>query len=66
MQRVAILIDEKDRRLGTVLVPERTFVIRHNESLFVRSEQGIRLSGGGIAVAFIEQEPVVRNRLMPA
>lgn len=62
-QRVALLIDERDRRLGTTMVPELTFVIRHDDAIFVRTEQGLRLPGGGIAVVFRETDPTVREKL---
>lgn len=64
--RMAILIDETDRRVGRVAVPETTFVIRHADGFFVRTDKGIRLPGGGIGVVFQETEPMVRNRLDPA
>lgn len=64
--RAAILIDERDRHIGKTMVPETVFVIQHGESLFVRTEKGVRLSGGGIGVVFIETEPFVRQRLDPA
>lgn len=66
MNRTAILIDERDRRIGKTMVPETAFVIRHGNSLFVRTEKGIRLSGCGIGVVFIETDPHVRQKLDPA
>ena len=61
--RTVVLVDERDRRLGTAVVPETTAVIKHKDSLFIRTDKGLRLTGGGIAVAFIETEPVIRNKL---
>jgi len=66
MIRAAILYDERDRLLGKTMVPEHTFVIRHQDSIFVRTEEGVRLAGGGIGVRFIETDPLVRNKLEPA
>lgn len=66
MTRTAVLVDERDRRLGKVAVPETVFVIRHGGAVFVRSERGVRLSGGGIGVVFEETEVYVRERLEPA
>lgn len=61
--RAAVLIDERDRRLGTTMVPETTFLIKHGEGIFVRTTQGLRLSGGAIGVVFQEMEPLVRQKL---
>ena len=66
MIRAAVLIDERDRQLGKTMVPETTFVIKHRDSFFFRTEKGLRLSGGGIGVVFIETEPLVREKLEPA
>ena len=64
--RTAILYDDRDRLLGKTMVPEHTFVIRHKDSIFVRTDEGVRLSGGGIGVRFIESDPLVRDKLEPA
>lgn len=64
-QRTAVLIDERDRQLGSTIVPETVSVIRHDEGIFVRTDKGVRLSGGGIGVAFIETEVVERKKLAP-
>lgn len=61
--RAAVLIDERDRRLGTTMVPETTFLIQHGEGLFVRTAQAIRLSGGAVGVVFQEMEPLLRQKL---
>lgn len=65
MTRVAILVDDRDRRIGRVSVPETVFVIRHNGGIFVRTAKGLRLPGGGIGVAFEETEVYVRDQLEP-
>lgn len=63
MMRTAVLIDERDRRLGRCAVPELTFIIRHKEALFVRTDNGVRLPSGGIGVIFEETDVMVRERL---
>lgn len=66
MTRVAVLLREDDRRLGKVAVPDQTFVIQHQDSLFVRSAEAVRLAGGGIGVIFRETDVYVRDKLEPA
>lgn len=66
MKRTAILVDEQDRRLGSTSVPETVFVIRHKDSIFVRTPRGVRLSGGGIGVVFEATEVYERDNLGPA
>lgn len=66
MTRTGILVDESDRRLGSVRVPETIFVVKHGDDLFVRTGEGIRLGGGGIGVIFRATEVFVRERLDPA
>lgn len=64
MTRIAVLFDERDHRLGSTTVQDKTtFVIRHADAFFFRTEQAVRLSGGGIGVVFRQIEPVVRARL---
>lgn len=65
LRRTAILIDERDHRLGTTPVVDSVLLVRHAGCLFVRTEKGIRLSGGGIAVVYQEVDPVERPRLNP-
>lgn len=64
--RVAVLLDERDNKIGTVTVPDTISVIRHKGAIFVRTAKGLRLSGGGIGVAFIATEVYVRDQLQPA
>lgn len=66
MTRTAVLIDDRDKRLGRVRVPDLTFVVQHQGEIFVRTDRGIRLSGGGIGVIFQLTDPLVRDRLDPA
>lgn len=66
--RAAILVDLDDSRLGRVMVPDTTFVIRHNGSTFVRTDEGIRVTrqpGGHVAAIFRQTEIYVRDRLEP-
>lgn len=65
MRRAVVLVDKRDRRLGTTSVPETTFVIKHGDAIFVRTPRGVRLSGGGIGVVFEETVVYVRERLDP-
>lgn len=62
-QRVAVLLDERDRRVGSTIVPETVFIINHAGRFFVRTEKGARMSGGGVGAIFEETEVYVRERL---
>lgn len=64
--RAIVLVDESDRKIGKTVVPETVFVIRHGESMFVRTAEGVRLRGGGIGIVFRATEVFVRERLDPA
>lgn len=63
--RLAVLIDERDRRLGKIQVPEACFVIQHGDASFVRTDKVIRLhhSHRAMAVVFEQTEIFVRERL---
>lgn len=63
--RTVILLDEHDKLLGSTQVPDSVSLIRHDDRLFVRTARGMRLSGGGIGIAFIETEAFERPRLGP-
>lgn len=65
MMRVAVLIDERDRRLGKLQVSESCFVIRHNDAVFVRTAKAVKLhhSHRVTAVVFEQTEVYVRDRL---
>lgn len=63
MMRTAILVDDFDKRLGSVSVAETTFVIKHGDGFYVRTPRGIRLAGGGIGVVFEPTEVIERNKL---
>lgn len=65
--RAAVLIDERDRKLGKTMVPETVMVIKHNDLVFVRTGEGIRLTrdGVGMGAVFRETEVYVRARLDP-
>jgi hypothetical protein len=67
MMRRAILIDERDRRLGTVDVPDATLIIRHRDSVFVRTAKAVKLRPNDRAFlpVFEEAEVYVRERLNP-
>lgn len=66
MIRAAILFDERDRKLGRTMVTDVTFVIQHQERFFFRTDQGVRLPGGGVGARFIELDPLIRDKLEPA
>ena len=63
MIRAAVLFDEKDRKLGKTMVTDSTFVIQHLDRFFFRTNDGVRLPGGGIGARFIEMDPLVRDKL---
>ncbi len=67
MNRPAVLIDERDRRLGRLMVPPTCFVIVHDGATFVRTDKGVKLhhSHRALAVVFEETTPYVRTRLDP-
>ncbi len=63
MIRRAVLIDELDRRLGTVDVPDATFVIRHDGRFFIRNpHRVVRLRPNDRATLPIFEETEVYNR----
>lgn len=64
--RTAVLINDRDVRLGSVTLPDTVFVMSHGGSYFARTDKGIRLPGGGIAVVFQETEVYVREKLAPS
>lgn len=66
MIRAAILYDDKDQKLGKTMVTDACFIIQHQERFFFRTDQGVRLPGGGVGARFIELDPLVRDKLEPA
>lgn len=66
--RAAVLFDERDNKIGKVMVRETTFIIKHNGAFFVRTSDGIRLTrdGVGMGAVFRQTEVFVRERLEPA
>jgi len=65
--RRAVLINERDVRLGTLDVGPATLVVRHGGSTFVRTGETIRLKPAHRALVdvFVETEVYVRNNLEP-
>lgn len=63
--RTAVLVGERDERLGSVSVPEATMLIEHGGALYYRTATAIRLSGGGVGIIFSYVEPLVREKLCP-
>lgn len=63
--KVAVLIDERDRRLGRLQVSEACFVIQYGEATFVRTARSIKLhhTDRSFAIVFEQTEPFVRNKL---
>jgi hypothetical protein len=63
--RLAVLIDERDRRLGKVQVPESCFVILHHTAVYIRTDKVVRLhhSHRAMAVVFEQTEVFVREKL---
>lgn len=65
MRRAAVLRDDRDRFIGRTTVAEQTFIIVHEDRYFIRTDKGVRLSGGGIGVIFDETDPAIRMKLDP-
>jgi hypothetical protein len=65
--RRAVLVNERDVRLGTVDVGAATHVISHGGALFVRTEKAVKLRPAhtALAVVFDQTEAYVRDRLDP-
>lgn len=51
--RTAVLIGERDERIGTTTVPDIAVVIRHDGDIYVRTTEGIRLTRGGLGVGAV-------------
>ena len=68
MNQLAVLIDERDRRIGKLMVPPSCHVVCHQEVVYVRTGRGVKLhpSHRAIAVVFEETEVYHRARLDPA
>lgn len=66
--KAAVLIDERDRRVGKLMVSDACFVIRHQDSFYVRTQTGVRLhhSHRALAVVFQQTEIYVRDKVEPA
>jgi hypothetical protein len=67
MMRRAVLVDERDNRLGAVDVSDATLIIRHDGAFFVRTGESVRLrpSHRALAIVFEQTEIYVRERLEP-
>ena len=67
MKRRAVLINERDVRLGTLDVTPATSVVRYGGAIFVRTGQTIRLRPAHRALVdvFAETEVYVREKLEP-
>jgi hypothetical protein len=65
MTRRAVLIDELDKRLGTVMVSPATTVIKHNGAFFVRTGVTVKLRPAHRALVdvFAQTEVYVREKL---
>lgn len=65
-QRV-VLIDERDRQLGTCDVAPACQAIAHDGAVFIRMPETVRLKGRAAspAIVFREFEPWRRDRLTP-
>jgi hypothetical protein len=65
--RTAVLLGERDEKVGKTAVPDTTFVICHQGDYFVRTAEGMRLTRGGVGVAAVFRltEVFVRDRLDP-
>lgn len=66
MKRTAVLLGEKDERLGACEVTESTRLISvPSRGLFIRTDQKIRLAGGGLGAVFEAIDPTIRQKLTP-
>jgi hypothetical protein len=65
MMRIAVLVDERDRRLGKLTVAPSCFVIQHEDATFIRTDKVVRLhhSHRAMAVVFEQTEVYVRKQL---
>lgn len=65
--QIAVLIDERDQRIGRVAVTAHCHVICHEDRYFVRTSKGVKLhhSHRAIAVVFEETEIYHRKRIDP-
>jgi hypothetical protein len=65
--QIAVLIDERDRRLGKVMVNSATVVIGHADRIFVRTGKSIRPNPrlNAMAVVFEEAKIYTRDKLEP-
>lgn len=63
--QIAVLIDERDRRIGKLTVAPCCFVIRHRDATFVRTDKAVKLhhSHRATAIVFEQTEVYVRDRL---
>jgi hypothetical protein len=67
MMRRALLINERDVRLGTVDVSPAIFVIRYGGATFVRTGEAVklRLAHRATVDVFAQAEVYVRDKLEP-
>jgi hypothetical protein len=67
MMRLAVLINERDVRLGAVNISDATAVIRHGGSIFVRTGKTVKLRPNHrmLALVFEQTEIYVRDKLEP-
>lgn len=67
MMRLAVLVDESDKRLGTLTVGPSTFVISYRDAIFYRTEKVAKLhhSHRVMAIVFEQTEIFNRNHLAP-
>jgi len=65
--RIAVLVDERDRRIGKLQVPEACHVVRHAGATFVRTQRAVKLHHAhrSFAVVFEQTEVYVREKLEP-
>lgn len=62
---IAVLVDERDRRIGKLVVAPACLVIQHKDATFVRTDKAVRLhhSHRALAVVFDQTEVYVREKL---
>lgn len=65
MNRTALLVDSRDRRIGKTQVPAHCSAIEFREALFIRTGEAVKLRPAHRALAdvFRETEPFVKRDL---
>ena len=60
--RLCVLVDERDRRLGRLMLPEACCVVAYAGRIFVRTQKAVKLHHAHRAVAIVFEETEVYHR----